>query len=382
MNHFISTRREFLRKSALGVSAVAAAATGRARAEKAKDEVVLGFIGIGGRGRTLLNKVMRLEGVRVGAVCDLITDRVAAAQNVAERDKPNGYTEFRKMLDKEKLDGVIVATEVANHAKCVIPVLQAGLHCFSEKPMDATVENVDAIVRVARKAKAIYQIGFQRRYSQNFIRSMEKLHSGELGKILFLQGHWHFAGAFSRWVVDVEIGGGRLVEQACHHMDVMSWVMKDQPPTECVGMAATTISYANPPRLVSEDHSAEVFRFPGDVIFSYTHISNSPEKFVGEKLWAYGQKWGVDLSLGELYTPDNQTVRISESSDFYVGTDEQLQAFVDNIRRGGQEKILSNVETGRIATLMAIMARMAFRNLEKNTFEPRVVRWADLGSTT
>jgi len=378
------TRREFLRKSALSASALALGAGGRARAAESKDkeEIVLGFVGIGGRGGRLLRYVTRMEGVRVGAVCDLLSDRVANAQKVAEKFNPKGYQDFREMLEKEKLDGIIVATEVGNHAKVVVPVLEAGFHCFSEKPMETTVEKVDAIVKAARKAKGIYQVGFQRRHNDSFIAAMKRIHSGELGKALYLQGHWHFATGFSRWVIDVEIGGCRLVEQACHHMDVMAWVMKDQHPTECVGMAAITTTYPNPPRLISEDHSALVFRFPGDVVFSYTHMSFAPEKWTGEKLWVYGHKWGIDLSKGELYTADGKTEQLTEPSDFYRGEVEQLAAFVDNLRKGGKEKVLSNVESARVATLMAIMGRTAFRNLEKNTFEPRVIRWEDLRSTT
>ena len=380
MNHADLTRREFLHKSAVGASALALGAGAQARTADTREEVAIAFIGVGGRGTRLLRMISEMEGVRISAVCDLRTDRVARAQNVAERHKPKGYTDFREMLDKEKLDGVIVATEVVNHAKCVIPVLEAGLHCFSEKPMDATVENVNAIVKAARKAKGIYQVGFQRRYNDNFIAAMKRIHSGDLGKVLFLQGHWHFPGGFGGWVPNVEISGCRLVEQACHHMDVMAWVMKDQPPLECVGMASITTTYENPPRLVSEDHSALVFRFPGDVVFSYTHMSFVPEQWCGEKLWVYGDRWGIDLSKGELYWPDKKIEQITEASDYYQGTGEELAGFVQNVRDGGREKPLSNVESGRIATLMAIMGRTAFRDLEKNTFEPRVIRWQDLGA--
>jgi predicted dehydrogenase len=383
MNRWDLTRREFLHKSAIGASALAIGVGSRARAaESKKDEVVLGFIGVGGRGTTLLRKIVAIEGVRVGAVCDLKTDRVAAAQRVAEKFKPKGYTDFREMIEKEKLDGVIVATEVGNHAKVVVPVLEAGLNCFSEKPMEATVEKVDAIVKAARKSKAIYQVGFQRRYSENFIKAMEKIHSGDLGKLAFLAGDWQFASGVGGWVINVEMSGGKLVEQACHHMDVMSWVMKDQHPLECVGMAAITVKHPNPPKYAAEDHSSVIFRFSDDVVCTYTHTSYCPQKFTGEKLWVYGEKWGIDLSKGELYTADNQIVKISESSDFYVGTSEQLEAFAQNIRTGAKEKPRSHVESARNATLMALMGHAAFHNLQTNKFEPRIIKWEDLGSTT
>jgi predicted dehydrogenase len=375
------TRRDFLQKTALGASAFAAG-IGAARGAEKKEEVVLGIIGVGGRGSRLLKYASQTEGVRIGAVCDLLTDRVAAGQRIAERHKPKGYTEFREMLAKEKLDGVIIATEVGNHAKVYVPVLEAGFNVFGEKPLETHVEKVDAIVKTARKAKGIFQVGFQRRYNDGFVKGMERLHSGTLGRVLFLQGHWHFPGGFGKWVVDVDMSGGRLVEQACHHMDVFAWTMKNQHPLECVGMAVTTIEHKNPPKYVSEDHSGLVFRFPGDVIFSYTHLCNAPDVWCGEKLWVYGEHWGMDLSKSELYMPEGKVEQFADPSDFYKGEDIQLAAFAHNIRKGGKDKVLSNVETARVATLMAIMGRTAFRNLEKNVFEPRVVKWEDLKSTT
>lgn len=390
MNRSGVSRRDFLCKSAVGASALALGAGGRARAAQS-DEARIAFIGVGGRGTRLLRFTSRIPSCRIVAVCDLKTDRVARARREVEKQghKAKGYTDFREMMEKEKLDGIIVATEVANHAGVVVPVLEAGYHCFSEKPMDATVENVDRIVKAARKAKCIYQVGFQRRYNANFIGAMKRLHSGDLGKVLFMQGHWHFPGGFGGWVPNVEISGCRLVEQACHHMDVLSWAMKNGHPTECVGMASINVEYPNPPRIVSEDHSALVYRFAEGAILSYTHQSFVPEPWCGEKLWVYGDRWGIDLSQGLLYTKDRKTEKIAEPSDYYKGTVEELEGFVENVRKDGKDKVLSNVETARVATLMAIMGRMAFRDIvvkndkvEKNTLEPRVIKWEDLGSTT
>jgi len=216
------SRRDFLQKTALGASAFVVGSSVRTTAQSSDDSVVLAIIGVGGRGTHLLRKIVNVPGVRFAGVCDLIEYKVRRGQEIAAKSKPNGYRDFRRMLDKEKMDGVIVATEIGNHAKCVIPVLEAGLHCFSEKSMDSTVEKVDAIVKAARKAKGIYQIGFQRRYNPGFIAAIGKIHAGAIGEITFMQGQWHWPWSVGGWVLDVNMSGGELVEQACHHMDVMS----------------------------------------------------------------------------------------------------------------------------------------------------------------
>ena len=191
------TRRDFLQTSVAGASAITLG-VGAKKAHSANDEVVLGFIGVGGRGGRLLKGLLGIEGVRVSSICDLRQDRLDEKVGWAEKWKPNSYKDFRKMLDKEKFDGVVVATEVGNHAQCVVPVLEAGLNCFSEKPMDCTAEKVDAITKAARASKGNYQVGFQRRYNPLFQNAIAKVHSGEFGPVYFLQGHWHWAWG-SRW---------------------------------------------------------------------------------------------------------------------------------------------------------------------------------------
>jgi predicted dehydrogenase len=381
-------RREFLRKSAVGASAFAMGVGARpGRAASPNEKAEIGIIGVGGRGSHLLRRVSRQENVHIRAICDLVPKKVDAAKEFKEIEgmKPMGYTNFREMLDKEKLDGVIVATEVGNHAKVVVPVLEAGFNVFSEKPIDTTVERVDAVVKAARKAKGILQVGFQRRYNVGYVEAIKRVHQGDLGPVLFLQGAWQWTWAVGPggWVVDMDLGGGELVEQAGHHMDVMSWVMKNQAPLECVAMAGRLVPSPQDKPTSSEDHSAIAFRFPGDVIFSYTHLFYCPEPFQLEKMWVYGKGWGVDLVKSELYQGgESKPIAEGSGTDWDKGTDNELEAFVKNVGSGKPVKPISNVETARVATLMALMGRQAFRDVKSGKYESNVVRWKDLGTTT
>ena len=76
--------------------------------------------------------------------------------------------------------------------------------------------------------------------------------------------------------------------------------------------------------------------------------------------------------------------RIGESSgvDWGKGTEEELCGFVAQIKSGSKELPAANVETGCICSLMCIMGRMAMANPKTNKYEPRLIRWKDLGTTT
>lgn len=376
-----STRRSFVKKAALGATTMAFVSRGSARTFAANEKVRLGWIGYGGRATGLLAHMLESCPDAVhAAICDLRPERVEAGQKAAARDKPAGYTDFHKMLDKEKPDGVLVVTEPCNHAKVVVPVLEAGFHTFAEKPMDITVEAVDAITKAARGAKGIYQIGTQRRSHPAYIACMKAIHEGLLGKMTFLQGGWHWSGNPSQ--AKVTRDGGRLIEQASHHMDVMAWAMKDVHPLRCVSMAYA--QEGTEPNTFSETHSSTTFEFPGGVLFSYTHLFCLPGKYDKEILTVFGEKGAVDLNQAHYFGRDEKEQQLGEPSgkDWGKGTAEELVDFVANIKSGGKRVPNANVETGRVCSLMCIMGRMAHVNKAKDCYEPRVVNWKDLGSTT
>ncbi len=288
------------------------------------------------------------------------------------------------MLEKEKLDGVVVATQPCAHADLVVPVLEAGLHCFAKKPMDTTVEKVDRIVRATRKAKGFYQIGTQRRYNPGSIASLDFVHKGEIGRVVFLQGHWHWTWAFGK--MTLAYGGGEIIEQAVPHMDVMLGVMKEQHPIRCVAMATQIEPRPEGPNYWTETHSSANYQFPGGEVFSFTHMFYLPRCLENEKFLVICEKATVDVPKGMLHMRGDDEVSrrlggtIFDSYD--SGSSEQLADFVANIKEGGKRLPRANVETGCQATLMSIMGRMAMVHQANRSFEPSVVYWEEIGSTT
>jgi predicted dehydrogenase len=352
------------------------------------DVARIGVIGCGGRGSADLGELVKVPHARVVAVCELRDDRLAKAKGIAHKTKPNGYKDFRKMMEKEKLDGVTAVVEVQNHAKVIVPILEAGLNCFSEKPMDQTVERVDAMVKAARKNNRWIQVGFQRRYIPGHRKVLEEIHSGKLGKIYALQGQWHFQRVPS-WL-NADEGGGRLVEQACHHLDTMSWVLKNAAPLRCIAMGMPMPNPgANPPKHLNEFKSAVAFEFADDVLFTYTHLFGMPGPMgdgsssnqSGEKLWVAAEKGGYDISSGMRYMlGGSEGEQIAEPSKGYSdGTYEEFASFARCLQTG--ELPAANHEIARVSTFMALMGRMAMYNRETRSFTPRLIHWEDLGST-
>lgn len=386
------SRRGFLKRSAAGASALAFPAIVGPGVLGQESTVKIATVGCGGRGSRDMEALVAVPGVRIVGVCELRPERLEKAKKIAYVSKPNGYSDFRKMIETEKPDGVSAVVEVQNHAKVIVPILEMGLNCFSEKPMDTTVEKVDQMVEAARRTGKWIQVGFQRRYIPGHREIVRRIHEGESGRVYALQGHWHFAQP--QGPADADWDGGRLIEQACHHMDVMGWVMKNQPPLRCVSIGRPPLSAGGRNiEHLSEAGSATVFEFPGNVLFSYTHFmgvpgsigedegpSTKPEEqnFINEKLWVFCEKAGYDLTRGIKYT-GKQKERVAKASQGYdEGTQEEFASFVECIRAGTRPA--SNHETARVSTLMSIMGRTAMYDRKSRAFTPRAIQWEDLGS--
>ncbi len=379
------SRREFVKKSALGASAVALA-PGAARGYSANEKVRIAWIGYGGRATGLMDHMIKnCPDAAIVAMCDMRQERLDAGLKAAGKFNPKGYktTEplgFRDMLEKEKPDGVMIVTAPNEHATVAVPTLEMDFNTFCEKPMDITVEKTDAIVKAARASKGFFQTGTQRRSHPTYHKTMKAVHDGMIGEMMFMQGGWHWSSDPSP--ARVARDGGRLIEQASHHTDVMTWAMKDVAPIRCVSMAYAA-SHTKPNEL-SETHSTTVFEFPGGALFTYTHLWWLPGKYDAEILRAFGNKGCMDFNEA-LYTGrDEKEQRFGPSigKAWDQGTPDSLVHFVDNIKKGGKVTAWANAETGRVSTLMCMMGRLAMVNKEKDVYEPRVVNWKDLHSTT
>ena len=109
-------------------------------------------------------------------------------------DKPRHYRDYREMLAKERPDICIVATPDHWHALPTIAAVKSGAHVYVEKPISHTIDEGKAMVKAAREADRVVQVGLHRRVSPHPITGMEFLKSGKVGKIGMVRTFAHAAG--------------------------------------------------------------------------------------------------------------------------------------------------------------------------------------------
>src|SRR3989440_12165931 len=151
-----NTRRDFIKRSALGTAAMLAYPPSRVLG--ANDRVHIGMIGAGGRGQELLKQVLEVPNAQLVAIADIYT----RSRDQAKQMAPGIQTldDHRRLLDMKDIEGVIVASPLHIHARHFLDTLVAGKDLYSEKTMNWSIPESEQCLAAAKSSDRVVQIGF------------------------------------------------------------------------------------------------------------------------------------------------------------------------------------------------------------------------------
>ncbi len=181
MNH--PSRRRFMKSVAAAGVFTSSIAGGRLlSADDANSDINLGYIGCGGRAKTLMQQFDLVQGVSVTGLCDPDAERLGAAKD--RYPKAQGFADMRKLLEGDLVDAVVIST--CNHWHCLAAIwaMEAGKDVYVEKPLSHSQWEGEQTVAAARKHDRICQIGTQQRSDPMQAEIKKFLHEEKaLGKI-------------------------------------------------------------------------------------------------------------------------------------------------------------------------------------------------------
>ena len=187
------TRRRFLSAAAGSGAALAipqlipGTALGLGRAVAPSQRIVMGAIGIGGRGSHDLRCFLANRDVQFVAICDVRKERREAVKTTADAHHGNTdcamYRNMHEVLAREDIDAMLIATGDRWHTMASITAAKAGKDVYCEKPCSMTISESRALADTYRKYGRIYQAGTQRRSIGNFLFAADLVASGKLGKL-------------------------------------------------------------------------------------------------------------------------------------------------------------------------------------------------------
>jgi predicted dehydrogenase len=392
------TRRRFLKKSSLlatGIAAMGSAGTLRAQ-PGANSKIRIAIIGCNGRGMAHIASYLALPNAEIAAICDV--DSRAVAKGIAAAAKggqnPKGITDFRKALDDPGIDAVSIAVPDHWHTPAAMLACAAGKHVYVEKPGSHNGHESELIVSAARKHKRVVQMGNQRRSWPWIIESINALHAGELGKVVFARcwytnhrlsiGHgktvpppewldyslwegpaperpyhdnvihynWHW---FWNW------GTGELGNNGVHSLDLARWGLEVDVPRR-ITCGGNRYHYHDD--WETPDVYVASFDF-GDKGIAWEGQSCDPRGFEGTGFGVnfYGEKGCMNIgsSSSKIYDLNNKLVReIHAQQDAITGFDSlHFSNFLETIR--GNAHLNSAIEDGQKSTLLCHLGNIAWR---------------------
>jgi predicted dehydrogenase len=144
----------------------------------------IGVAGLGYWGPNLARNFDRLPGAELAWLCDESDERVE--RQAAAFPGARGSTSLDDLLADETLDAVALATPVPSHAPLALRVLEAGKHCFVEKPMAQSVEEAEQVVAAARAAERVLMVGHLLEYHPGVEALKQLVDDGELGDVRYV----------------------------------------------------------------------------------------------------------------------------------------------------------------------------------------------------
>ena len=393
------SRRTFIKQSSLLVGGVLLNnELLRANNFRSKENIKLGVIGTGSRGRGCMELIKKLsDQFTITALCDIMDFQLKPAQEMCPGAK--AYKDYRQLLDDKNVQAVFIATPLFLHYPMASDALKAGKHIYLEKPMTFSIKQAIALVKEAKEHSGqVLQIGYQLPYSPLYKKIMEMIEKGYLGKVTQIHCRFDRNGSWRlpltdpslekivNWRMYREFCGGITTELLSHQMDFINRAFNTHPDEiystggiDFYKDGRTTFDNVEVMMRYNKDHM--IGNFGGT-------CANEREGFTFK---IKGSKGTVELILDEgFYYPESETKKELETVDGVAGAtkiewnekggipiikgpvpDATLLAFSDFYNCIIENKLpVSNVFVGNKAAICSHLANKALDTRKMQTWKP------------
>ncbi len=189
----------------------------------------IGLLGAGWFGREAhLRNLVSIEGVHVIAASSRSDASLIAAREIAG-EKLQTFTDWRKALEIDALDAVVISLTNDQHRDAAVAALEAGLHVLLEKPLGLTMAECDDVIAATAAAEKILQVGHEMRFQRLYTEMKKMIDGGAVGD-LHLMWCREFRGPMREgWRSSEALTGGTILEKNVHHLDLFNWILDRKP---------------------------------------------------------------------------------------------------------------------------------------------------------
>lgn len=291
------------------------------------------FLGAGNHASRVLMPAFRKAGAGLHAVVS--RDGVSAESQGRRHGFVLASTDATAAMADPAVQAVVVATRHDAHASQVLAALQAGRHVFCEKPLCLTLEELEQIAGESRQRSGqLLMVGFNRRFAPHVTRMRELLAPLGQPRVMVMTVN---AGAVAQdhWTQDSAIGGGRILGEGCHFIDLLRH-LADSP---IVGWNATSVGW-HPAMTARSENATITLQFADGSLGIVHYLANGSRAFPKERLDVFCASRVLQLdnfrTLRGWGWPGFRRMRLWRQDKGHAAC---VKAFVDALRMGAAAPI-------------------------------------------
>ncbi len=326
------------------------------RPAKETGDLSFGLLGVGGFARTtLLPAILKSGAFQPKTLCS--ATGLSAVHYGERAGFERATTEEREVFDDPNIGVVFCLTRHHLHARQVAEALSASKHVFVEKPLCLTVDELAEVEEALINAEdRLLMVGFNRRFAPATLQVREFLEGTSAPLTASIRFN---AGAIrpDHWTQDESVGGGRIIGEACHAIDLATYLV-DSPPVRVV---AESVSGPQAPS-ITDDQCFITLRHENGSVSNIAYLAGGDKAFAKERVEVFGGgQVAVIDDFREVTLVRGGKLRRNKSRRD-KGHEAEIRAFGDAIRQGGEPPIAWH--DIRAVTLASIMAVQSLRTGE------------------
>lgn len=306
-------------------------------------KAVVGIIGAGNYGLAVLMPALKSSGARLRSIAS--SGGVSGLHAATKFGFEMATSDVADMLADSEINAIVIATRHNSHARLICDAVAAGKHIFVEKPLALNDRDLDNIINVREGSTTLLTVGFNRRFAPHTAKAKELLDRVPGPKAIVMTIN---AGAIpaDHWTQDSDIGGGRLIGEACHFVDLLRFL---------VGHSITS-SKLSRMDVRTQDTFAISLEFADGSLGTILYLANGDRSFPKERLEIFANGGILQLdnfrSLRGYGWPGFKVAKLWKQDKGQVAT---VQAFINAIEGKGPTPIPEDelIEVSRICISLA-----------------------------
>jgi predicted dehydrogenase/threonine dehydrogenase-like Zn-dependent dehydrogenase len=240
-------------------------------------------------------------------------------------------TNYQDILKDDEVDTVFITTRHNAHAQQVLESLKANKHVFVEKPLALTSQELDAIETLYRTSDKILMVGFNRRFSP-FIKKAKELIGSSNAPINVIATMNAGTIPAEHWTQDMTVGGGRIIGEACHYIDLITYLTGSSIMAVCMSALG-----ANP--MDNTDNAIITLKYENGSQAVINYFANGSKAYSKERVEIHAQEKTLVMDNFRSLEGFGYKNFSSMSKSQDKGHEMQFETFMNAIKNGGRELI-------------------------------------------